>query len=101
MIIPLHTKSRLVPQEISKELAKIDVKISTSKIENLLVEYDKYAGSSRANGGTTSSQPQNPPQTPPQNPPQNPPQGSPQPASQPVPGDTSHGDMPPRWRNQS
>jgi hypothetical protein len=69
MIIALHTKSRLVPQEISKELSKIDVKISTSTIENLLVEWNKYAGS-RANGGT-------PPQTSSQASSQNSPQNSP------------------------
>jgi hypothetical protein len=90
MIIALHTKSRLVPQEIARELAKIDIKIPTSTVESLLVEWNKYdigvvAG---ANGGTP--------------PPNSPSQPSSQAPSQPVHGDmsygdTAHGKMPP-WR---
>jgi hypothetical protein len=97
MIIGLHTKSGLTPQQISEELAKIDVQISASTIEVLLVAWNKYATTgSSANGGTQpSSQPSPPPQGSPQSSFQpSSPQSSPQAAPQ---AQDVHGEMPP-WR---
>jgi hypothetical protein len=52
MIVALHTKSKLAPREISEELAKIDINISTNAIETLLVVWGKYVG-----GGSNGSTP--------------------------------------------
>jgi hypothetical protein len=101
MIIALRTRSRLSPQEISEEMAKIDVKISTITIESLLVAWNKYdigvaAGSRATNGGGTS---QAAPQTPPSQTEFNggtPSQASAQPLSQ-TPPQAAHSDTLP-WR---
>jgi hypothetical protein len=88
MLIALRTRSRMSPQEISEEMARIDVKLSTNTIESLLVAWNKYeigvAGSS-ANGATPS---------------QTPPQPSLQPSSQGLSQGSPHSDTPP-WRDQS
>jgi hypothetical protein len=84
MILALHRKSKLIPQEISKELADIGVKISAVAIESLLVAW---------NGGMS-------PQSSPQGSPQPSNQGSPQALTQSPtqpPAQAAHGEMPP-WR---
>jgi hypothetical protein len=112
MIIGLHLKSRLAPQEISEALAKININIPASVVETLLVVWGKYdigVAGSKANGGTppqaasqTPSQPQTPSQTPPT---QASPQASPQApssqtsfSSQPSPQSASDGGSAP-WRD--
>jgi hypothetical protein len=105
MIIALHTKFRLDPQEISEELAKIGIKVPALVVKTLLVVWDKYdtgviaggviAAGSKANGGTS---PQAPPQQTSSQAPsqalfQAPLQPSPaQIPAQAVPSGTSHGD---------
>jgi hypothetical protein len=102
MIIALRTKFRLSPQEISEEMAKIDVKIPTVTIGGLLVAWGKYEIGPNG-GGTSQGLSQGSSQPSPQSPTQSPTQSSSQPSPQSPtqsPPQAAHSDTPP-WRDQS